>query len=225
MRAQVSILFPLVLFLVGCKNSTTSPNCLDDLNAIKKEFLQSILQENVNESPFHIQYSLKTVLFSQDIVSLFGEIAVYDHLPHGWGRYEGKTFCKINGQFREIMLNELLPSSEQKEFLRKYCEDDLKRSYGELTYLVSMKEIYPILPLQLIRTFVVDEQFLIIIFQPYSVGGCGDGPFVVKIPYQSLEGHWSATNPLKNCLSRVIASQLYTSCWEEENFHVGTSLE
>jgi len=186
MRAHFSILFCLFVFLVGCKSSTNSSHCLDDLNAIKKEFLQSILQENVIESPFHIQYSLKTVLFSQDFVSLFGEIAVYDHLPHGWGRYEGKTFCKINGQFREIILDELFPSQEQKEFLRNYCEDDLKKTYGNLSYLVSMKEVYPSLPLQLIQTFVADERFLIIIFQPYSVGGCGDGPLCRKDPLSIL---------------------------------------
>lgn len=225
MRALVLMLFSLFLFLVGCKRTTNSSNCLDDLSAIKKEFLHSILQEDVNESPFHIHYSLKTVLFSQDLVSLFGEISVYDHLPHGWGKYEGKTFCKINGQFREITLDELFHSSEQKEFLRNYCENDLKRTYGELTYLASMKEVCPSLPLQVIRTFVADERFLIIIFQPYSVGGCSDGPFVVKIPYESLEGHWSATNPLKNCVSRVISSQSYTSCWGEDDFHFGASLE
>lgn len=219
MRLRFSVFFLFLFFLTSCKSGTNASNCLDDLNAIKEGFFRSILQENVDESPFHIQYSLKTVLFSQDLVSLFGEIAVYDHLPHGWGRYEGKTFCKINGQFHEITLDELFPSSEQKEFLRTYCENDLKKTYGELTYLVGMKEICPMLPLQDIRTFVVDEQFLIIIFQPYSVGGCGDGPFVVKIPYQSLEGHWNPGNPLKNCLSRVMFSQSYTSCWEEENFH------
>jgi len=219
MRFRFSVLFLFLFFLSGCKSGKSASNCLDDLNAIKKEFFRSILQENVDESPFHIQYSVKTVLFSQDVVSLFGEIAVYDHLPHGWGWYEGKTLCKINGQFREIMLDDLFPSSEQKEFLRIYCENDLKRTYGELTYLVGMKEICPTLPLQDISTFVVDERFLIIIFQPYSVGGCGDGPFVVKMPYQSLEGHWNPVNPLRVLIPKVISSQSFTSCWDEEIFH------
>ena len=28
-------------------------------------------------------------------------------MPHGWKRYEGKTYANIDGQFKEIVLNDL----------------------------------------------------------------------------------------------------------------------
>ena len=217
MRFQ-SLLFLIIFSVSGCKNADTA-KCLDDLSSIKEDFLQSIFQENVDESPFHMGYKIRTTLFSRDVVSLFGELFVYDHLPHGWSRYEGKTFCKIDGRLQEITLDTLFATQEQKEFLRSYCENGLKNTYGNLTYLVGENPLLLSLPQDSIYTFVVDARHLIIVFQPYSVGGCIDGPFVVKIPYTSLEGHWNPTNPLRNLIPKVISSRSFTSCWDEEIFH------
>lgn len=66
-----------------------------------------------------------------------------------------------------------------------------------------------------LHTFVVDHKFLIIIFEPYCVGGCGDGPFVVKIPYEHLREHWDSKNPFVANLEKVISSQPFTSSWEQ----------
>jgi len=169
--------------LVGCQDR--EKDAAIDLNSIKKYFLLSILQEEPEESPFHINYSLRTVFFSKDVVSLFGEIHVYEHLPHAWTRYEGKTFFKIHGKFQEVKLGDLFPTSRQKEFLRKYCEDDLKTQ--PVSYFFGDNPLHKALKQEDIRLFVLDGKFLIIFFQPYKVGGFGDGPSHVKIPYEELK--------------------------------------
>ena len=95
--------------LQGCQDDT---KLLDDLNSIKRDFIQSIFEENFDESPFSINYSLRTVFFSTDLISLFGDIFVYNHLPHGWSYYESKTFYKTNGKFKEITLEDLFTTYE-----------------------------------------------------------------------------------------------------------------
>ena len=217
MKSHLIISLALLRLMTGCKGCN-GPKPLDDLSSIKRDFLQSIFQEPVDESPFSIHYTFRTVFFSKNVISLFGEISVYDHLPHGWGTYEGKTFCKINNQFQEIALNDLFTKPEQKEFLRSYCENELKNTYGQLTYLAGENPLCQSLTEKQLRTFVIDDQFLIIIFQPYSVGGCGDGPFVVKIPYKQLEGHWDPANPLKSLIPKIVSSQSFTSSWDEDRF-------
>jgi len=213
MRIQYLIhIVGMLLVLVGCKDQN---KILDDLNGIKKGFLDEIVQEDVIESPFHIGYTFRTVFFSKEVVSLFGEIDVYNHLPHGWKYYEGKTLCKIDGRFREITLDDLFKTSSQKEFLRKYCEENLKCENEQSTYFSGENPLLTVLDRKHLHAFVVDCQFLVLIFQPYCVGGCGDGPFIVKIPYEQLKGHWNSESSLVINLERVISSQSFTSSWEQ----------
>lgn len=172
------------LFLTSCGTQEKEKN-LNDLNAIKKEFLLSILGEEVDESPFHMDYKLTTVFFSKDVISLFGAIHVYDHLPHGWERYEGRTFFKTEGRFKEVKLNDLFPERDQIEFLRKYCEESLKSQPG--SYFSGSQPLRTTLDIDDISNFVIDGKCLIIFFQPYRVGGFGDDPWQVKIPYENLK--------------------------------------
>ena len=108
-------------------------------------------------------------------------------MPHGWKRYEGKTYVKIKGQFKEIDLNDLFTSNNQKEFLRGYCENCLKND--SLTYFGGKDPLKEKLAFEDIRTFVIDERYLSIIFQPYIAVSSADGPFVVKIPLDHLKGN------------------------------------
>src|ERR1700722_8049768 len=50
----------------------------EDLNALKQDFISSILQAEVSESPYDLYYTLRTVFFSNDIISFFGEVNVFD---------------------------------------------------------------------------------------------------------------------------------------------------
>lgn len=206
----IRAVFLALFFLNGC--SRQKEEKLDDLNSVKRYFIQSILEENFEEGPFYLGYDFKTILFSSELVSLFGELRVYDHLPHGWGRYEGKTFCKIGEKFEEIFLDDLFTTFEQKEWLRNYCERDLKYK-KELSYFFGKEPLLTRLEQNLIRTFIIDEHFLIIIFQPYSVAGCSDGPVVVKIPYDKLKNNWNDDNPLITTLLKVFVSKKYISSW------------
>lgn len=116
---------------------------------------------------------MKTVFFSKDLISLFGEINVYDCMPHGWKRYEGKTYVKMKEQFKEINLNDLFTSNSQREFLRSYCENYLKND--SMTYFGGENPLIEKLDSEKIRTFVIDDQFLTIIFQPYVAVSSADG--------------------------------------------------
>jgi hypothetical protein len=211
----LTLFFLAFLVLVGCKNDGRDKIC-DNLNRVKTEFLHSICEENADESPFFLHYTFRTVFFSKKVVSLFGEMNVYDHLPHGWARYEGKTFCKIHGTFREITLDDLFDTPSRKEFVRKYCEDVLKRD--PCSHFAGREPLMTGLNQEDVHTFVIDDKFLRIIFEPYAVGGFADGPFVVSIPYDTLKGQWKPSNPLTDLLAEVITSESYTSSWDEKNF-------
>jgi hypothetical protein len=67
-------------------------------------------------------------------------------------------------------------------------------------------------------SFVINDQFLIIIFQPYVAVSCADGPFVVKIPLSDLEGHWDSRHILCPLLQKIIASGQFTSWVNREYF-------
>ncbi len=47
------------------------------------------------------------------------------------------------------------------------------------------------------------------------VGGCSDGPIVVKIPYSKLRNKWDLKNPLIDLLSKALVLKDYTSSWDE----------
>ncbi len=211
---MVILFFFLSMLITSC--SSEQVKGYNNLNEIKKDFIDTILLESfLDEGPFEMNYQLKTVLFSDNIVSLLGEIFVYAHLPHGWLRYEGKTFVKMNGIFKEITLDNLFPKSSQKEFLRRYCEEYCKNTFVNGSYFQGEDPLCNDLDLELIKTFVVDRESLIIVFQPYEVGGFADGPFVVKIPFNELMGKWQVGNILEKQLP--IATN-FLSSWEEENW-------
>lgn len=157
---------------------------------------------------------MRTVFFSKDIISLFGEIYVYNHLPHGWHRYEGRTFCKVCGQFKEVKLWDLFPMASQKEFLRKYCENNLKSQ--PISYFSDENPLRTSLNYEDISGFIIDDQSLIIFFQPYIVGGLGDGPLHVKIPYELFRDNSDTMNTLLSILHQNITSKSFTASWDQD---------
>jgi hypothetical protein len=65
------------------------------------------------------------------------------------------------------------------------------------------------------KVFVVDHESLILVFQPYAVGGFADGPFTVKIPFTELIGKWQAGNPLEKQLP---ITKNFLSSWDNDNW-------
>ena len=65
-----------------------------------------------------------------------------------------------------------------------------------------------------LSTFVIDSHHLIIIFQPYSVAGCTDGPFVVKIPFTTLQNCWKNPPLAYSMLTQAIDSGVYIASWD-----------
>ncbi|MBA3816354.1 MAG: hypothetical protein H0X29_07515 [Parachlamydiaceae bacterium] len=79
----------LPFILTAC--SSDSNKGFDNLEEIKKDFITNILTEStLDEGPFQMNYHLRAILFADNVVSLMGDVFVYDHLTHGWIRYEGK---------------------------------------------------------------------------------------------------------------------------------------
>lgn len=68
---------------------------------------------------------------------------------------------------------------------------------------------------EMIKVFVVDHESLILVFQPYAVGGFADGPFTVKIPFTELIGKWQAGNPIEKLLPITIN---FLSSWDKDNW-------
>lgn len=125
------------------------------------------------------------------------------------GRYQ-----KTNGSFKEITLNDLFPQATQKEFLSNYCENFFKHD-GNCSYFQGADPLRDHLDPEMINVFVVDHESLILIFQPYTVGGFADGPFTVKIPFIELIGKWQAGNPLEKQLP---ITKNFLSSWDKENW-------
>ncbi len=211
---RIFYLFLTAAAFTGC--SFDAKKGFYNIEEIKKDFIATLLTESsLDEGPFHMDYNLRSILFSDDIVSLFGTVFVYAHMPHGWIRYETKTFVKDKGVFKEIVLNDLFPQASQKEFLRSYCEDFFKHRCDNCSYFQGSEPLQDYLELGLIKLFAVDHESLIIIFQPYEVGGFADGPFCVKILFTELVGKWQAGNPIEKHLP---ITKNFLSSWERNNW-------
>lgn len=207
---RMSYIFLLLLF-TAC--SSDSNKRLDNIEEIKKDFITTILTESVlDEGPFQMNYHLRAILFSDNVLSLMGDIFVFAHLPHGWTRYEGKTYVKTNGFFKEITLNDLFHQHSQKEFLLSYCENFFKY-HGDGSYFQGTDPLCNHLDQEQIKTFVVDHESLILVFQPYTVSGCVDVPLTVKIPFNELIGKWQAGNPLEMLLP---ITKNFLSSWDKD---------
>lgn len=209
---RISCLLLLVIFTACSSDSNKEFSSIEE---IKKDFISTILTESfLDEGPFQMNYRLRAILFSDNVVSLMGDTFVFAHLPHGWIRYEGKTYVKTNGSFKEISLNDLFPRSGQKEFLRSYCENFLKND-NTRNYFQGVDPLRDHLDQELIKVFVVDHESLILVFQPYAVDGFADGPFVVKIPFAELIGKWEPDNPLERQLP---ITKNFLSSWDKDNW-------
>lgn len=195
--------------LIGCENS--SEINVDDLNFEKADFLSRIFDGDVNDGPFFLSYSLNTVFFSKDIVSIFGEFTRYAHFPHDQKRYECKTFCKVNGKFKLVSFNDLFTTNQDKEFVRKYCEDLLKK--GSIGYFGDNPPFRDQIDLEEIQSFLIHEHFLVIVFQRYVVDGLDDYPSTLKIPYTVLKDHMNPNNPLLSQLEKTVSSKSFISSW------------
>lgn len=204
----------LLLALTSCSSDTEKG--FNNIEEIKRDFIATLLSESqLDEGPFQMDYSLRSILFSYNVVSLFGEIFVYAHMPHGCIRSETKTFVKQNGTFKEIALKDLFPQASQQEFLRRYCEDFFKQRCDNCSYFQGPEPLRNYLEWELIKLFAVDHESLIIIFQPYGVGGFADGPFFVKIPFTQLIGKWQAGNSLEKHLP---ITKNFLSSWGKDNW-------
>lgn len=201
------------MFLFGCQEQENKSVSMDDLTSLKNEFVEQIHTCCIDEGPFSFNYNFRTVLFSKQIVSLFGEFNVHDRLPHGWNYYEGKTFYTINNEHKEITLSNLFTTDNQKEYLRQTCENAIKKE--TTSYFAGKEPLRETLALKDIHTFVIDDKNLIIIFQPYIVGGGADGPFIVKIPFTELIGKWQAGNQVEKHLP---ITKNFISSWNEEDW-------
>jgi hypothetical protein len=82
------ILCLFLTVLAGCSNDNSDPT------TTKTDFINTIFNSGIDEGPFAMHYSLRTVLLSREVISLFGHTDVYTHLPHSWGSYEGENLLQ-----------------------------------------------------------------------------------------------------------------------------------
>jgi hypothetical protein len=201
----------LVVTSLCCSSIDAEP--FQQLDTSKSRFIESVLNPEMIDGPLCMSYELSTVFLSSDLVSLFGTYLEYTCLPHHNIRYEGINYYKLHGQFVRIALRDIFVTDKQWEFLRVYCERDLRKQ--GLSYFCSEPPLRLQLDSKLIYTFVFDHESLIIVFQPYGVGGLADGPFTVRIPFSVLE--LQCEHPLFGLMKTVMTSQSWVSAWDSEN--------
>jgi len=199
-----------LVMLVGCEKS--SEINVDNLNSEKTDFLSRVFEGELEDGPFFLSYALNTVFFSKDVLSLFGEYTRYTQFPHDSKHYEGKTFCKINGKFERVSFHDLFTTQVQKEFIRKYCEDTLKKN--SIGYFGDIPSWRDQLELREIQTFLIHENFLVIVFQRYVVAGLDDYPTTIKVPYAILKEHINPDHPLISLLEKTVSAKAYVSSWD-----------
>lgn len=210
---KILITSMLWLVLSGCPQCESKTVNMDDLTSLKNEFIEQVSSCCIDEGPFSFNYTFRKVLFSKQIVSLFGEFNVHDRLPHGWNYYEGKTFYIINNLRVEITLKDLFKTDAQREYLRQTCENVINKE--AISYFAGKEPLLTTLAPKDIHTFVIDDKNLIIIFQPYVVGSGADGLFIVKIPFDQLIGKWQAGNPIEE---RLPITNNFISSWDKDNW-------
>jgi hypothetical protein len=76
--------------------------------------------------------------------------------------FKNQKLALIRGKLKEVELWDLFTTTEQREFLRKYCENSLKAD--SISYFNGKDHLRPKLEYEDIRTFVIDDKFLIIFF-------------------------------------------------------------
>lgn len=207
-------LFMAILTLSGCGDRNIT--LLDDLSGLKKQFIAEVLEGAIDECPFNLSYNFRTVFYSKELISLFGEFHQYTHLPHGWTKYEGRTFYKKKGTFIPLILSDLITDKNGLEFIRNYCENVLKKD--PCTYFSGEKPLRTVLALQDLNTFTLDDQGLILVFQPYTVAGGMDSPPIVRIPWHDLWGITTPSHPLRAILSKAVNSKCFISSWDEKSW-------
>ena len=202
-------LIAVILMFSGCRDQSVA--LLDDLSFLKKQFIVAVLEGAVDECPFDLSYNLRTIFYSKELVSLFGEFHQYTHLPHGWEKYEGRTFYKKNGKFVPLILNDLIYGDDGWEFIRKYCENVLRAD--PCSYFSGEQPLREVLELEELNTFTLDDQSLIFVFQPYTVAGGVDGPSIVRIHWEDLRKAMLPSHPLNAILNDTIRSKCFVSSW------------
>jgi hypothetical protein len=207
-------LFMAILTLCGCGEQNIA--LLDDPSRLKKQFIAEVLEGAIDECPFNLSYNLRTVFYSKELISLFGELHQYTHLPHGWKKYEGLTFYKKNEKFIPLILSDLITDKNGLEFIRNYCENVLKND--PYTYFSGEKPLRTVLALRDLNTFTLDDQGLILVFQPYTVAGGTDSPPIVRIPWHDLWGITTPSHPLRAILSKTVSSKCFISSWDEKSW-------
>ena len=203
----------LVYLLSGCQQQENKNSRISDLTTLKNDFLQQITTSIIDEGPFSFNYNFRTVFLSQEIISLFGELSVLDRMPHGWKRYDGKTLCKINKKWQEIGLKDLFNTAEKRERVRTVCEQKLKSD--PLSYFSGNTPLRKTLKNEELHDFVLDDRYLILIFEPYCVAGVTDGPYTINIPFTSFKQTSERAHPVFDMISRAVKSDAYIASWNE----------
>ncbi|HEY2810564.1 MAG TPA: RsiV family protein [Rhabdochlamydiaceae bacterium] len=210
---RIGWLIAIVLMFSGCRDQSVV--LLDDLSLLKKQFIAEVLEGAVDECPFNLSYDLRTIFYSKELVSLFGEFHQYTHLPHGWAKYEGRTFYKKNGKFTPLVLNDLICGDDGWKFIREYCENALRAD--PCSYFSGEQPLRTVLEREDLSTFILDDQSLILVFQPYTVAEGVDGPPIVRVRWEDLQKAIVSSHPVNAILNDAISSKCFVSSWDENS--------
>ena len=125
----------------------------------------------------------------------------------------GRTFYKKAGNFVPLVLQDLVRTKKDREFIRRYCENTLKSD--PYSYFSGSDPLRATLEYEDINTFALDNGALIIVFQPYTVAGCTDGPPIVRIPWSDLKSAIDTAHTFYAILDQTLSSRNFIASWNE----------
>ncbi len=168
----------------------------------ESEFLKQareFFSTGTSVSGWQQSYSYTIDYYSQDLISLSGEVFSYTGGAHGNTYFVSLNYWIREGKAVKLGLADLfMPNSGYVKVLSNYCVNDLRKKgaawivNGEITAFQEKD----------LSVFALSPDGITFAFAPYAVGSYAEGPYFVVIPYSELESVLNKTGPLKRFLEQ-----------------------
>jgi hypothetical protein len=176
----------------------------DNAKTVHSQFIQQFSDEEKTQCEFDeeaismdidkrdVLYILTPTYASSRIVSVFGELHIYQGLPHGSSRYYALNYFSDEKQIYQFTLEDLfLKDKNFIDFIIEYSLRSLKIEKVGYT-----GDLFPEINPEDLHVFTLSKNGLAITFQPYHIGGWADGPYSITIPFQKLMPYIKPEGPL-----------------------------
>jgi len=168
----------------------------------QSEFLKQareFFDKETSVSGWQQSYNYTIEYYSQDLISMSGEVYSYSGGAHGNTNFISHNYWIREGKAVELELADIfLPNSGYMKVLSDYCINDLRKNGAGWVVNGEIKSFEK----KDLGVFALSPESITFAFAPYAVGSYAEGPYFVRIPYSELESVLNANGPLKRLLEK-----------------------